>query len=215
MEECQLPPLFAERLNKLDDVLTRLQGTSKQAEKENLAIEVYCLSCRILASVNPNTLEYCMKDEFQKLSGDYTSLKSLMATHFEGFLSIEMEALEDIGLNDSSRARVAEIIKSVRDAISDKEPQAIKDGIIRLREETCALCRVSKRSDRWIEKIERDPNPGRNWEKVLRVGKSVFGVGVIVVNTAAGVTGFIDHDTAILSCLMGNAVVSSPELPGD
>jgi hypothetical protein len=219
MPEFPLPPLFAERMHKLDDALTRLEVTHIQHEKEDIAIEIYCLSCRILHSLNFEALEHELRQQFheqqQKMDPSLGLFESYLIGYFEGFLSIEMEALKELGINDSARSRAADLIKKIRSELDrsnpGQEPEIIINRVIRLREETCMLCRVSKRGDSWIEKIENDPKPQRNWEKAIRIGTSVFGAGIIVGNVAGSVTGFIDPGSAELSCRMGSAMIKPSE----
>ena len=218
--EIGLPSLFASRLNLLDQALIEYQSAYKDESKQEAMVKIFVISCEMMNSLDIRKLGEDMRKVFR--SGE-----ELSNAKFDDYLDLENSIFAKIGLESSTRSRIIEYIANLK-AIKEKAIREDKDddsigyfsrdslnvdkileNIEELKAEVCSLARTTLSKLTFKEATSKMAEKRHSWRaKVVNISCSVFGVGVTVINTAAGLAGFMTGDTATYSMGAGTTLIA-------
>jgi hypothetical protein len=103
----ELPAQFSERINKIDNLLTKFTAAADEKEKEEALRLALVTSCELLRSIDMELLRGRLKEIFAEADASESKWRSIILDdkgHFEFFLkNIEDKFLKHIGLNENAR----------------------------------------------------------------------------------------------------------------
>ncbi len=214
--EIGLPPLFAHRLNVLDQALIEYLSAYKEESKQEAMAKIFVISCEIMNSLDIPKLGEDMREVFKRREAPSTSDDEM----FDAFLDLENLICEKIGLENPTRSRISEYIANLK-AIREYEGaigylsqglldfDGILQNIQKLKAEVCSLARTALSKLEFKVAESKMAEERRSWRaKVVNISCSVFGVGVTVINTAAGLAGFMTADAAAYSMGAGATLIA-------
>jgi hypothetical protein len=85
----------------------------------------------------------------------------------------------------------------------------LSENIEELKAEVCNLARTTLSKLHFKEATSKMEEERQSWRaKVVNISCSVFGVGVTIINTTAGLAGFMTADTATYSIGAGTTLIA-------
>jgi hypothetical protein len=242
--EIGLPPLFAHRLNLLDQALIEYQSAYKEDPKQEAMAKIFVISCEMMNSLDIPKLGEDMKEVVRRREESSTTpaaagRRVIPSTEmFDDFLDLENSIFAKIGIDSSTRSRISEYIanlkaireqenlKAIRekvgyiitsfawdplnaDEMSKINVDEISKNIEELKVEICNLARTTLSKLRFKEATSKMEEERQSWRaKVVNISCSVFGVGVTMINTTAGLAAFMTADTATYSIGAGTTLIA-------
>jgi hypothetical protein len=111
--EIGLPPLFAHRLNLLDQALIEYQSAYKEDPKQEAMAKIFVISCEMMNSLDIPKLGEDMKEVVRRREEPTTTpaaagRRVIPSTEmFDDFLDLENSIFEKIGIESSTRSRLS------------------------------------------------------------------------------------------------------------
>jgi hypothetical protein len=220
-----LPAQFTRRLNMLDQALIDYQAAYKEDKHERLA-RFFIISCEMMNSLDIQKLGEDMQKVLERPLDESTP-RIWEDEGFEYFLDLENRILEEVGVEKSARSRIAEYIANLRlyhEPIVPPHPsrpgshptafrtvavEEVIENIAELKTEVCRFSRVALSRLHFADADWRMKESRMSWRaKVANIAFSTFGVGVTVINTGAGLLGFMAADTASYSIGAGATLLT-------
>jgi hypothetical protein len=179
----ELPAQFAERINKLDSLITKYEAAISDDEKESSLRLALVISCELLSSIDMDLLRTTLQGKFNEANETVPRWRDIIIGedgHFEFFLNkLEDEIFKAAGINENTRNRIRKNLETARAVAGSMQPDVIVRAIEHLRDDVCLEARIKVAVDR-----DRTDTKARNnwyWTTSKKVVK-VVAAGAVVVN---------------------------------
>jgi hypothetical protein len=179
----QSPPMFSERLNKLDDALNKFESHSSNNQQAQYLREALVISCQLLRSIDLDDLHEEFQTIYEKAAAEEPKWRDIYSEDgdkFEYFLhTLENQILEHVGLNHGARKRMRQYVHDARHLAPGMSPAKITRALKFLKDDVCMEARI-KRLTAQIELKEEERNR-LFWPTTKRITKTLA-AGLVVAN---------------------------------
>jgi hypothetical protein len=168
----QFPPMFSERLNRLDDTLSKYEAHPSDDQQAQYLREALVTSCEILRSVDLDDLHDEFQAIYEKAAAEEPKWRNIYLEDdgkFEYFLhTLENQILEHIGLNNTTRERMRNYVHDARYLAPGMSPAKITSALKFLKDDICMEARVERLTAQYLKRKRRKDCIGQQLRKLLR-----------------------------------------------
>jgi hypothetical protein len=179
----QFPPMFSERLNRLDDTLSKYEAHPSDDQQAQYLREALVTSCEILRSVDLDDLHDEFQAIYEKAAAEEPKWRNIYLEDdgkFEYFLhTLENQILEHIGLNNTTRERMRNYVHDARYLAPGMSPAKITSALKFLKDDICMEARVERLTAQY--KLEKEEKKRLYWSTAKKITKTLA-AGMVVAN---------------------------------
>jgi hypothetical protein len=179
----QFPPMFSERLNRLDDTLNKYESYPDDDQRAQYLREALVTSCEILRSVNLDDLHDEFQAIYEKAAAEEPKWRDVYlgdGDKFEYFLhTIENQILEHVGLHSAARERMLRYVHDARHLAPGMSPAKITRALKFLKDDICMEARVKRLTAQY--KLEEEEKKRLYWSTAKKITKTLA-AGLVVAN---------------------------------